>query len=160
MSNKKMPTKITRAIVALSCLVAYLSCNTGSAPYDHNTWSQYGGGPDQSKYFDLGDTRVGAAIDPVPVFVSGRLVQDKLKAMKPSDAGNNKLLRLFSEDLAKTTQAEPTLYNYQIQISFDTEENRRKWVASEPHKIAWPAASGLAKEFKWRGYDVMGDDQR
>ncbi len=73
---------------------------------------------------------------------------------------SSKLLRLFSEDMAKTIQAEPTTYNYQIQISFDTEENRRKWVASEQHKIAWPAASGLAKEFKWRGYDVMGDDDQ
>jgi mannose-6-phosphate isomerase-like protein (cupin superfamily) len=73
---------------------------------------------------------------------------------------SSKLLRLFSEDIAKTIQAEPTTYNYQIQISFDTEENRRKWVASEQHKIAWPSASGLAKEFKWRGYDVMGDDDQ
>jgi mannose-6-phosphate isomerase-like protein (cupin superfamily) len=72
----------------------------------------------------------------------------------------SKLFRLFSEDQAKSIQAEPTTYNYQIQISFDTEENRRKWVASEQHKIAWPAASGLAKEFKWRGYDVMGDDDQ
>lgn len=73
---------------------------------------------------------------------------------------SSKLLRLFSEEVAKTIQAEPTTYNYQIQISFDTEEHRRKWVASEQHKIAWPSASGLAKEFKWRGYDVMGDDDQ
>ena len=72
----------------------------------------------------------------------------------------SKLLRLFSEEISKTIQAEPTTYNYQIQISFDTEENRRKWVASEQHQIAWPSASGLAKAFKWRGYDVMGDDDR
>jgi mannose-6-phosphate isomerase-like protein (cupin superfamily) len=72
----------------------------------------------------------------------------------------SKLFRLFSEETAKTIQAEPTNYNYQIQISFDTEENRRKWVASEQHKIAWPSASGLAKEFKWRGYDVLGDDDQ
>ncbi|TMI74294.1 MAG: cupin domain-containing protein [Bacteroidetes bacterium] len=73
---------------------------------------------------------------------------------------SSKLLRLFPEDIAKSIQAEPTTYNYQIQISFDTEENRKKWVASEQHKIAWPSASGLAKEFKWRGYDVMGDDDQ
>ncbi|HZY81137.1 MAG TPA: cupin domain-containing protein [Cyclobacteriaceae bacterium] len=72
----------------------------------------------------------------------------------------SKLLRLFSEDVAKTIQAEPTLFNYSIQISFDTEENRRKWVASDQHQIAWPAASKLAKEFKWRGYDLVGDDVR
>jgi len=73
---------------------------------------------------------------------------------------SSKLLRLFPENLEKEIQGDSTSYNYQIQISFDTEENRRKWVASEQHKIAWPAASGLAKEFKWRGYDVMGDDNR
>ncbi len=72
----------------------------------------------------------------------------------------SKLLRIFPENVEKEIQGEATSYNYQIQISFDTEENRRKWVASEQHKIAWPAASGLAKEFKWRGYDVMGDDNR
>ncbi len=73
---------------------------------------------------------------------------------------NSRLLRLFPENLEKEIQGEATTYNYQLQISFDTEENRRKWVASEQHRIAWPAASGLAKEFKWRGYDVMGDDIR
>ncbi|HET9746439.1 MAG TPA: cupin domain-containing protein [Chitinophagaceae bacterium] len=72
----------------------------------------------------------------------------------------SKLLRIFPDNIEKEIQGEPTRYNYQIQISFDNEENRRKWVASEQHKIAWPAASGLAKEFKWRGYDVMGDDNR
>ena len=84
------------------------------------------------------------------IYVPAMVVQDGYLS--------SKLLRLFSDDLAKEIQAEPTTYNYQIQISFDTEENRRKWVASDQHQIAWPAASGLAKEFKWRGYDVMGDD--
>ncbi|WP_276371673.1 cupin domain-containing protein [Chryseolinea sp. H1M3-3] len=72
----------------------------------------------------------------------------------------SKLLRLFSADISKTIEAEPTTYNYQIQISFDTEENRRKWVASSQHQIAWPSATALAKEYKWRGYDVMGDDDQ
>ncbi len=84
------------------------------------------------------------------IYVPAMVVQDGYLS--------SKLLRLFSVDLSKEIQAEPTNYNYQIQISFDTEENRRKWVASEQHQIAWPAASGLAKEFKWRGYDIMGDD--
>jgi mannose-6-phosphate isomerase-like protein (cupin superfamily) len=70
----------------------------------------------------------------------------------------SKMLRLFPEEAGKAIEAEPTAYNYQIQISFDTEENRKKWVASAQHQIAWPAASGLAKSYKWRGYDVMGSD--
>ena len=73
---------------------------------------------------------------------------------------SSKLLRLFPENLSKQIEAEQTTYNYQIQIEFDTEENRRKWVASDQHQIAWPSASGLASQYKWRGYDVMGDDQR
>lgn len=72
----------------------------------------------------------------------------------------SKLLRLFNDDLAKTIQAEATTHNYQIQISFDTEENRRKWVASKQHQIAWASASALATAYKWRGYDVMGDDDQ
>lgn len=72
----------------------------------------------------------------------------------------SKMLRLFPDNAAKEIEAEATTYNYQVQISFDTEENRRKWVASAQHQIAWPAASGLAKAYKWRGYDVMGDDNR
>jgi mannose-6-phosphate isomerase-like protein (cupin superfamily)/heme-degrading monooxygenase HmoA len=72
----------------------------------------------------------------------------------------SKILRLFPESIEKEIEGEPTTYNYQIQISFDTEENRRKWVASEQHKIAWPAASKLATSFKWRGYDVVADDNQ
>lgn len=73
---------------------------------------------------------------------------------------SSKLLRRYSDDLSKQIQAEETNYNYQIQISFDTEENRMKWVGSEQHKIAWPSATSLATEYKWRGYDVMGDDDQ
>jgi mannose-6-phosphate isomerase-like protein (cupin superfamily)/heme-degrading monooxygenase HmoA len=73
---------------------------------------------------------------------------------------SSKLLRRYSENMSKEIEAEATEFNYQIQISFDTEDNRRKWVASDQHQIAWPAATSLAKEFKWRGYDVMGDDDQ
>lgn len=73
---------------------------------------------------------------------------------------SSKLLRLFPDNVAKEIQAEPTNYNYQVQISFATEQDRRNWVASKEHQIAWPAASSLAKEYKWRGYDVMGDDNQ
>lgn len=48
---------------------------------------------------------------------------------------SSKLLRLYPKDEAEEIEAEPTTYNYQIQISFDTEENRRRWVASDQHQI-------------------------
>ncbi|MBK7870481.1 MAG: cupin domain-containing protein [Saprospiraceae bacterium] len=73
---------------------------------------------------------------------------------------SSKLLRFFPDAIAKEIQAEPTTYNYQVQISFATEQDRRNWVASKEHQIAWPAASSLATAYKWRGYDVMGDDNQ
>ena len=85
------------------------------------------------------------------IYVPAMIVQDGYIS--------SKLLRLYSEDLSKEIEAEPTIYNYQIQISFKTEDKRREWVASDQHQIAWPAATSLAQKFKWRGYNVMGDDQ-
>jgi mannose-6-phosphate isomerase-like protein (cupin superfamily)/heme-degrading monooxygenase HmoA len=73
---------------------------------------------------------------------------------------SSKLLRIFPETISKEIQAEQTSHNYQIMIEFDTEASRRKWVASAQHQIAWPAASGLATSFKWKGYEVMGDDDQ
>ena len=80
-------------------------------------------------------------------------------AMKVQDGYlGSKLLRLYPEDVADRIDAIPTDYNYQIQISFDTEQNRRRWELSDQHNIAWPAATSLVDEFKWRGYDVRGSD--
>jgi hypothetical protein len=71
----------------------------------------------------------------------------------------SKLIRIFPTDIEKKIQGEATTYNYQLQLSFDTEANRQKWVASKEHVgTAWPAAVALAKSYKWRGYDVVGDD--
>jgi mannose-6-phosphate isomerase-like protein (cupin superfamily) len=73
----------------------------------------------------------------------------------------SKLLRIFPSDIEKKIEGEATTYNYQLQISFDTEANRQKWVASKEHLgTAWPAASKLAKSYKWRGYDVIGDNNQ
>ncbi len=46
-----MTTK-TNAAFHIFFLAVFISCNTGSSSNDHTTWSQYGGGADQSKYFD------------------------------------------------------------------------------------------------------------
>lgn len=71
----------------------------------------------------------------------------------------SKLIRIFPPAIEKKIEGEATTYNYQLQLSFDTEANRQKWVASKEHVgTAWPAAAALAKSYKWRGYDVMGDD--
>ncbi len=68
------------------------------------------------------------------------------------------LLRLFPDEIAQEIGAAPTGLNYQLELVFDTEENRRRWVASPEHQIAWPQASALARKAVWRGYDVAGED--
>lgn len=59
MNFQKRPTKITSVAIALTCLFVYLSCNTGSSPDHHTVWTQYGGGPDQSRYFDASEINPG-----------------------------------------------------------------------------------------------------
>ena len=70
----------------------------------------------------------------------------------------SRLLRLFPPDMASEIQARPTGFNYQMNLIFDTEENRRKWAASNEHQVAFPMAQELAEEVAWRGYDIAGED--
>ncbi|MEO8886567.1 MAG: cupin domain-containing protein [Mucilaginibacter sp.] len=70
----------------------------------------------------------------------------------------SRLLRLYPVDVEKSIEGEATTYNYQIQISFATEADRKKWTQSKEHPIAWGAATKLGATYKWRGYDVLGAD--
>ncbi len=47
-----MITKFIFALTALVSLFAYLSCSNDSSSAKYTSWTQYGGGPDQSKYFE------------------------------------------------------------------------------------------------------------
>ena len=68
------------------------------------------------------------------------------------------LLRIYTEKVSRGIQATSTEFNYQMELVFDTEVNRTKWVASKEHAVAWPAASSLAEKFAWRGYDLVTRD--
>ena len=68
------------------------------------------------------------------------------------------LLRVYPEIVSRGIQAAATEFNYQMELVFDTEVNRTKWVASKEHSVAWPAASSLAEKFAWRGYDLVTRD--
>lgn len=70
----------------------------------------------------------------------------------------SKLLRIFSSQAAQEIGADPTEFNYQMVLAFDTEENRRRWAASADHGVVWPQASGMAEKVVWRGFDVAGSD--
>ena len=66
------------------------------------------------------------------------------------------LLRLFPPPVAQEIGAAETPYNYQMELRFDTEANRRLWAASAEHSVVWPLAQGMAGAVAWRGYDVAG----
>jgi antibiotic biosynthesis monooxygenase (ABM) superfamily enzyme len=68
------------------------------------------------------------------------------------------LLRVFPPAIAGEIDASPTEYNYTMELVFDTEANRRRWVASPEHQAAFPVASSLARAVAWRGYDIVGYD--
>jgi antibiotic biosynthesis monooxygenase (ABM) superfamily enzyme len=71
----------------------------------------------------------------------------------------SRLLRLFPAAVAAEIQASATEFNYQMELHFDTEQNRRRWAASDDHAVVWPLATSLAKTVAWRGYDVAALDQ-
>jgi len=70
----------------------------------------------------------------------------------------SKLLRIFPPAASEAIEASPTEFNYQMELIFDTEANRMKWVASSEHVEAWAKAEAMAKSVAWRGYDVAGGD--
>lgn len=71
---------------------------------------------------------------------------------------SSRLLELFPDDLAAEIEAVPTEFNFQMELTFDTEENRRRWAASEDHAEVWPRAESLAEDVAWRGFFVRGID--
>jgi heme-degrading monooxygenase HmoA len=49
----------------------------------------------------------------------------------------------------------PKTSDYTVRLSFDTEEQRMKWVASDEHQKAWPAFSRHALEPKVDGFAAV-----
>ena len=46
------------------------------------------------------------------------------------------------------------LREYQIDIAFDSEELRLKWVDSKEHVEIWPKVAALCQSVSWSGFDV------
>lgn len=53
MNFKRLPVKMTSAVIVLSSFFIYTAFNASDPPaQNYSTWRQYGGGSDQSKYFE------------------------------------------------------------------------------------------------------------
>jgi hypothetical protein len=66
------------------------------------------------------------------------------------------LLRLFPAAITQEIGAADTPFNYQMELRFDTEANRRLWAASDEHAVVWPLAQAMSSAVAWRGSDVVG----
>lgn len=71
----------------------------------------------------------------------------------------SKLLQLYPAQVAAEIEAEPTPFNFQMELTFDTEENRRRWAATAIHGEVWTLANQIARKAAWRGYDIAADDE-
>lgn len=48
-----------------------------------------------------------------------------------------------------------SLREYQIDITFDSEELRLKWAASKEHTKIWPKMASLCQSISWAGFDTV-----
>ncbi len=49
----------------------------------------------------------------------------------------------------------PATDKFTVRLSFDTEEQRMEWVASDKHQRAWPALSSHSAETDYDGFAVV-----
>jgi heme-degrading monooxygenase HmoA len=52
------------------------------------------------------------------------------------------------------------LREYQINITFDSEELRLKWVDSKEHAEVWPKVVALCQRISWTGFDTVPGDTK
>lgn len=70
------------------------------------------------------------------------------------------LLRRYPAHVLEEIGAAQVPYSYQLDIDFDTEDNRRHWAESDDHQLAFPQAIALATSAQACGYDVLESDVR
>jgi heme-degrading monooxygenase HmoA len=49
------------------------------------------------------------------------------------------------------------LRKHQIDITFDSEELRLKWVDSKEHTEVWPKIAALCQRVSWAGFDTVAE---
>ena len=46
---------------------------------------------------------------------------------------------------------------YQIDITFDSEDLRLKWVGSKEHTEVWPKVAALCQRVSWSGFETVSE---
>jgi len=63
----------------------------------------------------------------------------------------------IQEGFQRTTllKKRDALWEYHINIAFDSEELRIKWVGSKEHSEVWPKMAALCQRVSWVGFDTV-----
>ena len=87
--------------------------------------------------------------------------------LEPRDGNENELASLYwkeyvpgikiQEGFQRTTllKKRDAIREYQIDITFDSEELRLKWVDSKEHTEVWPKIAALCQRVSWVGLDTV-----
>lgn len=69
----------------------------------------------------------------------------------------SRLLRTFDEAQARAIGAEQRSFNVQLELAFETEEQRKAWAGSPDHEGPWKQATALAEEVRYVAYEVESE---
>ena len=70
----------------------------------------------------------------------------------------SKLLKIYPPEIASEFNASPSTFNYQMELFFDNEVNRRIWASSSDHNYVWGLVETVFEKAGWRGFDVVSSD--
>ena len=85
--------------------------------------------------------------------------------LEPHDGKEAELETVYREEFAPAIQGQDgfqrtvlvkkrdALRGYQIDIAFDSEAQRLKWVESAEHTAIWPKIATLCQQISWCGFD-------
>lgn len=69
----------------------------------------------------------------------------------------SRLLRTFDEAEALAIGAEQRSFNFQLELAFETEQQRKAWAGSPDHVEPWEQATTLADQVRYVAYKVESE---
>jgi heme-degrading monooxygenase HmoA len=64
------------------------------------------------------------------------------------------LLRTYDKARANAIDARRD-WTHEIDIVFDTEEDRQTWATSPEHARVWPRVESVCERITWQGFDIL-----
>jgi antibiotic biosynthesis monooxygenase (ABM) superfamily enzyme len=65
------------------------------------------------------------------------------------------LLRPYDPATNQRIGGNAAQFDYEINIAFDTEEQRMAWATGPEHQVCWPKMEALCERIEWEGFDVV-----